>query len=208
MSDPAEEIAEKTAATSEQKPIKKTVRKTAKTARKPAARTTQKPATKRARKAAPKAAQKSAAKTAQKPAKKTARKSTTKTAQKPVKKTARKSTAKTATADKTAQQSAKKTSRKSAAAAAQVAVGAVNELSRQAGQASSIPGVPSAGELAVKGTKVVAPGFVASLSTRTASAMSATRAGLVAAAPVVTPIAVIAGAGYGVYKLVQWLGKR
>lgn len=85
--------------------------------------------------------------------------------------------------------------------AAEVAVGAAQELVRRAGYKVGHPhGMAKLGELAVKGAAALAPAAVATVVAGT----TATVAAVSTAAVALAPFAVIAGAGYGAYRLVKW----
>ena len=95
---------------------------------------------------------------------------------------------------------------KNAINAAQMTVGAVNEFARQGGQAilpGNTRGPMKAGETLVKCAAKVAPAAVAAVSARTVAAVAGAKILAVAAAPV----ALVGAAGYGVYRLVKWLGE-
>jgi hypothetical protein len=90
--------------------------------------------------------------------------------------------------------------------AAEVAMGVVNQLARQGGVNTHLQshGVMKVGELLVKGAATVAPGAVVVASAGTAGVISATSAAVVA----LTPFAVVAAAGYGAYKLYEWIDDK
>lgn len=84
----------------------------------------------------------------------------------------------------------------------EMAMGAVSELSRRGGGPHThLHGLASAGGALVSGAAWVAPGAVATVAGGTATVVTAAGAALVAAAPV----AIAAAAGYGMYKLIDWI---
>jgi len=86
---------------------------------------------------------------------------------------------------------------------AEVAVGAVNELARQGGQAviAHPHGFMANGAGLVQAAAAVAPGVVAAASAGTAAIVTTVTPIVVALAP----LAVVAGIGYGCYKLFKFL---
>ena len=82
---------------------------------------------------------------------------------------------------------------------ADVTLGAVNELARQSGQKliAHPHGLMAAGAGLVQAAASVAPGAVAAASAGTAAVISA--------AVALAPLAVVAGIGYGCYKLFKFL---
>jgi hypothetical protein len=86
--------------------------------------------------------------------------------------------------------------------AAEIAVGALQELASRGGMSLGHPhGGAKLGQMAVGWTAAVAPVLVAKAGAVTAVTLAAGSAAAAAAAPVLA----VTAAGYGVYKLVKWL---